>query len=248
MNVLGLTFVRNAEASLHEALDSMASYCDEICAIDDRSTDRTNDILRNHPSVSNVFTIDPRISDAPWHFPESWLLNVLYRMADFHEPDWIVMLSADERIQPADTLRARMAGASPDVSSVQTYLASTWNDPRYPHMVPVMGQARSLVTRIWRYHPGLQAGAKRLHNRYAPVNIRDYGKADFLADVLIEHGSWSTLADRIAKVDLYTALDPNLELNDGIPYDLGLLFGFERNRVDALVEEYERRLAKIRGT
>jgi hypothetical protein len=64
---------------------------------------------------------------------------------------------------------------------------------------------------------------------------------------VIEHSGWSTLAERIAKVDLYAALDPNLELNNGVPYDLGLLFGFERHRVDALVQEYEGRIAQIRA-
>jgi glycosyltransferase involved in cell wall biosynthesis len=247
MKVLGLTFVRNAETWLQESLDSMASYCDEICAVDDRSTDRTNEILRKHQNVSNVFTIDRRISDAPWHFPESWLLNLLYRMADFHEPDWVVILSADERIQPADSIRGSLAEAPPQIGSLQMFLASIWNDHLYPHMVPVMGQARSLVTRIWRYHPGLQAGAKRLHNNYAPVNLIDHGQTEFLSGAVIEHSGWSTLAERIAKVDLYTALDPNLELNNGIPYDLGLLFGFERHRVDALVQEYQRRIAQIRA-
>jgi glycosyltransferase involved in cell wall biosynthesis len=248
MKGLGLTFVRNAESQMQEALDSMASYCDAICAVDDRSTDHTGEILRSHPSVSNVLTIDHRISEAPWHFSESWLLNILYRIADFHEPDWIVMLSADERIQPADTLRQRLVTASSNTASLQTYLSSTWGDAQYPHMVPVMGKARSLVSRIWRYRPGLQPGEKRLHNHYTPVNIGDFGGSEFLTDTVIEHSGWSTLVERIAKVDQYSALDPNLELNEGVPYDVGLLFGFERHRIDELIQEYERRVEQIRGS
>ena len=246
MRVLGLTFVRNAEAHLQDAMDSMASYCDTVCTIDDRSTDRTGDILRAHPAVSNVFIVDPVVSHEPWHFPESWLLNALYRMADFYSPDWVVMLSADERIDPADRVRERLEAASPEVSGVRMHLISAWNDPDYPHMVPVMGQGRALVCRVWRYRPGLIASGKRLHNHYSPVNLLDFGRLEYLPDLHIAHSGWSTLAERIAKVDLYSSLDPHLELNEGVPYDVGLLFGYERDRIDELIQEYERRVALIR--
>lgn len=248
LNVLGLSFVRNAEDRLQAILDSMATYCDSICVVDDRSSDRTGEILRSHPRVSNVFTIDPQISNDPWHFPESWLLQLLYRMADFYQPDWVVMLSADEHLEPVELVRETLLHAADETAGIQTYLTSTWSDPLYPFMVPLMGQARSLVGRIWRYHPGLESGRKRLHNSYFPGNVSDFGQIVYSNELTIAHFGWSTLAERIAKVDLYTALDPKLELNDGVPYDLGLLFGYERHRTDELIREYGRRLEQIRAT
>ena len=246
MKVLGLSFVRNAEARLPAALDSMAVYCDQIFLIDDRSTDRTGEILQAHPAVTNVFTVDPALSDAPWYIPESTLLGMLYRMADLCQPDWVVLLSADESIVPAEQVRALLSGAEPDTAGFQMHLVSAWNDDLYPFMVPIMGQARSQAGRIWRYRPGLVSSEKRLHNSYFPVNITDFGRVEFRGDFVIDHAGWSTLAERIAKVDLYTALDPDIELNNDIPYDVGLLFGFGRHQIDDLVWEYERRLATIR--
>jgi glycosyltransferase involved in cell wall biosynthesis len=247
MKVLGLSFVRNAQERLPAALDSMAVYCDQICVVDDRSTDCTGDILRAHSAVSNVFTVDPELSDAPWYIPECTLLGMLYRMADLCQPDWVVLLSADETIVPAARLRALLSGADPETAGFQMHLVSAWNDERYPFMVPLMGQARSQAGRIWRYRPGLVPSGKRLHNSYFPVNIMDFGRVEFRGDLVIDHAGWSTLDERIAKVDLYTSLDPTIELNNDIPYDVGLLFGFGRHQIEELVREYERRLASIRG-
>lgn len=247
MKILGLSFVHNAEADVQGALDSMAVDCDEVCVVDDRSTDGTGEILRQHDAVSNVFTIDPTISPNLWHFSESRLLALLYRMADLSQPDWIVMISGDERLIAAGGIRETLAIADSETAGFQTHLISTWADPDYPFMVPIMGQARSLVQRIWRYSPGLVPGTKRLHNRYSPVNISDFGRAEFLSDISIEHTGWSSLAERIDRVDSYSALDPGNELNEGVPYDIGLLFGYERDRVSDLVQEYHRRVERIRG-
>lgn len=247
VKVLGLSFVRNAESRLAGCLDAMAVYCDDICIVDDRSNDDTSNLARSHPAVSNVFTIDSKISPNPWHIPECLLLDVLYRMADVCRPDWIVMLSDDERIVGSDGFREKLSTANADTPALQTHLVSSWNDPEYPHMVPVMGQARSSVTRIWRYRPGLQPARKRLHNSYCPVNIAEFGRVEFRDDITISHAGWSTLARRIAKVDIYRSLDPNDELNDGVPYDVGLLFGYRRDRITELISEYHRRIALIRG-
>lgn len=247
MRVLGLSFVRNAEDQITATLDSMAVYCDQICVVDDRSTDRTTSILRAHPAVTNVFTADAGLSDAPWYFPECALLDLLYRMADLCQPDWVVLLSADERIEPAEIVRAKLAAAAPETAGFQMHLVSAWHDRQFPYMVPVMGTGRSQTCRIWRYHPGFVSAGKRLHNAYAPANLASFGRVEFSRDLRIAHAGWSTLAERIEKVDHYTALDPELELNNGIPYDIGLLFGYERHQIDELVREYERRVALIRS-
>ena len=62
------------------------------------------------------------------------------------------------------------------------------------------------------------------------------------------HYGWHTLASRLAKVDFYTSRDPSYELNDGIAYDRALLFGYERDAVDDLLSEYERRRARLGQT
>src|SRR5262245_15609579 len=109
-------------------------------------------------------------------------------------------------------------------------------------MVPLMGKAIATRGRIWRYYPGLQAGTKPIHNGYLPVNIKDFGTVEKLDSITFNHLGWDTLRKRIAKVDLYQSLDPRCEYNLGVPYDRGLLFGYDRGALKELLSEYRSRL------
>src|SRR5438270_12817863 len=105
MKVLGLMMVRNGEKVLQRSFDSMAVYCDEIYVLNDRSTDRTLEILRSHPAVTNIFSASAAVSQEDWFFSEAMNLNFLYRMADFCLPDWVIRLDHDEVFERGDELR-----------------------------------------------------------------------------------------------------------------------------------------------
>jgi hypothetical protein len=242
MKILGLMMVRNGEGMLAQALDSLAVCCNIIYALNDRSIDRTAEILHEHPAVSNVFTVDPTISQSAWFFPESLMLDLLYRMADLYSPDWVISIDHDQTIEPATEVRSVLSKVGPECVAVEAVCASVWNDPEYPLMVPLMSSAKRLACNIWRYRPGLLAPTKRLHNDRVPPNIHDFGSVEPTGEFVLYHQGWDTLQKRIEKVDLYTARDPGYELNSGIPYDRGLLFGYERNAVQQLVRDYEQRL------
>jgi len=244
MRILGLMMVRNGGARLRLTLESMSVFCDDIYILNDRSQDETGEILRSHPKVTNVFTADSFNSQADWHHPESMNLNFLYRMADFYAPDWVVLVDHDEIVEPADKIRDILASFDKSVSGLKVSRISVWNDLEYPLMVPLMSPARSLQGNIWRYYPGLTPGAKRLHNRRFPNEIDNLGRIATTDQITYYHYGWDTLRKRIDKVDQYTALDPRCEYNFGVPYDRGLLFGYERHAIDKLVEDYLTRYAE----
>src|SRR5918993_2682133 len=225
MKVLGLMMVRNGEDRVARALDALQSCCDEVFAIDDRSLDQTTRVLSEHPIVTNVFKVDPTISQQDWFFPESLGLNLLYRMADFSVPDWVIFLDDDQVIESRENPRTILAAVPPSIVALLTPMVSVWADPNYPLMVPLMGQATSLQGNIWRYCPGLEAGSKPLHNGHLPVNIDRFGRIIRLDRITFLHYGWDTLRKRIAKVDCYQSLDPRCEHNFGVSYDQGLLFG-----------------------
>jgi hypothetical protein len=241
VKILGLLMVRNGQDLLQHCLENMAQYCDTVAVINDRSTDATEAILRASPVVGNVVTLNPAFSSDDWFFPESAMLELLLRMADLERPDWVISVDHDQQIEPAALVRPTLAAFPPQVAAVRVPHVSVWNDPDLPELVPIMGTASRHCMNIWRHHPGLRAGGKALHNPRVPVDIGRYGETVTGSWFSFRHHGWDTLAKRIARVDFYTSRDPSYDLNDGVAYDLGLLFGYQRDAVDDLVSEYKRR-------
>jgi len=52
--LIGITRVRNEALILGDTLDFVSRHVDAIIAYDDASTDRTVDLLRNHPKVALI--------------------------------------------------------------------------------------------------------------------------------------------------------------------------------------------------
>ncbi len=248
MKVLGLMRVRNAVDRISGALDRMATYCDSACVFDDRSTDGTREALTRHPLVSNVFSADPTVSNAPWYHSEAASLELLYRMADFYEPSWIVMLDDDDTLEPATEVRALLESAGPEVAGIRVPRISIWADPLFPGMAELMALKRPFDGRLWRHRHQLRPGSKWLHNGYLPANVSDHGEIVATDRVALLHRGWKTLAARIGKAEMYTTLDPTYEWNGGIPYDTGLLFGYRRDQVAELIDEYHRRRLALART
>src|SRR5687768_2792503 len=120
MKILGLLMVRNGADRLGETLDAAQRCCDEVFAIDDRSVDETSRVLFHHPIVTNVFRVDPSISQQPWFFPESLGLTLLYRMADFALPDWVIFLDDDQVVGSGQPLQSILSAVPLSVAAVLT--------------------------------------------------------------------------------------------------------------------------------
>jgi hypothetical protein len=54
LRILGVFRVHNGADVLPRVLDALSGWCDDIYAIDDRSTDDSAEILRQHPAVTNL--------------------------------------------------------------------------------------------------------------------------------------------------------------------------------------------------
>lgn len=140
MRILAMTRAHNAGRTLAATLDSLAVFSDDIYVIDDRSTDDTAEILANHPAVTNVVRARPDLPPTPWLIPESAGLELLYRMADFCRPDWVMMVDADWLVETDIDLRAVLARTPDDIVALMCPMVSRWDDPEYPDLIPVMGK------------------------------------------------------------------------------------------------------------
>jgi murein DD-endopeptidase MepM/ murein hydrolase activator NlpD len=109
-------------------------------------------------------------------------------------------------------------------------------------MIPLMGTAESVRGPLWRWRPGLRAGTRVIHNPHWPANITDHGRIGLANEIRLHHTGWATLAERIGKVEHYRKIDPDAELNYGVPYDRALLFGYAYEEIDLLKADYQRRV------
>lgn len=107
--------------------------------------------------------------------PESAGLELLYRMADFCRPDWVMMVDADWLVETDIDLRAVLARTPDDIVALMCPMVSRWDDPEYPDLIPVMGTAEALRGPLWRWYPGLRAGGKLMHNPHcrptSPITV-----------------------------------------------------------------------------
>ena len=243
MRVLGLCRVHNGGRTVARTLDSLASFSDDVYVVDDRSTDDTAAIVAAHPAVTNVVSAHPGLPDTPWLIPEGVGLELLYRMADFCRPDWVVMIDADQRIECDVDVRVLLAQTPPETAALLCPMIGTWDDPRFPEMIPVMGSGAALRGPFWRWRPGLRAGDKPLHNPHWPNDIGTLGDIAQVDGVRVVHDGWSTLAERIAKVHQYFRLDPDCVSNFGVAYDRSLLFGYRLDEIDLLKADYAKRIS-----
>lgn len=240
MRVLGLMMVHNAGSGLQDALDAMAEFCDGACVVVDRSTDDSEMIVRRHRLVRACRVIPPQLSDAPWAIGEGRLLNMLYRMAEHEGADWVLRLDCDERVEPGERLRPMLSSMPQTIAGVRFPKESTWDDPDYPALVPLMSRACSMQGAVWRLYPDIRA-TQPLHNLRLPACVPRHGSVLDTYDIVCLHAGWSTLAQRLDRVRLYTLLDPTARWNHGVRYDHGLLFGYGLEQLDELIDEYRRR-------
>ncbi len=242
MHLLGIMITRNSGDRLSYQLDKMSEYCDGVYAINDRSTDNTRLILRSHALVKNEVTIPSELSSHPWYFDEGTLLNICYNLAELCKPDWIIRIDDDEELLGAHGVRRLLAELPPSVAAITFPRVSTWSDVEHPYMVPLMGKAISPQGGgFWRFQSDAFA-AKRMHNPRIPTQLYSVGAVIEADSVSLIHDGWNTLKKRIERVDLYNHLDPKCDLNGGVPYDRGLLFGFQRSNITGLIAEYKKRL------
>ena len=98
--LIGITRLRNEALILRDTLDFVGRHVDAIIAYDDASTDRTLELLRNHPKVAlvlsnEVWETDIKARRLAEHRHRQLLLQCAREQLLF---DWMFCFDADERI------------------------------------------------------------------------------------------------------------------------------------------------------
>ena len=190
---------RNAESDLPGFLESAAAVCDAVVALDDGSADRTGALLRESPLVEVVLENPRRESYEGWD--DAGNRQRLLDAAAELEPDWIVSLDADERIDAGDAAALREFLATDAIAACAYGLEHfrIWADDRYD-------PRSTWVYRVFAWRPGQRFPEQRLHFNPVPTDVPR--SAWIRTSVRLRHlgaGSEEQLERRLSK---YREADP----------------------------------------
>ena len=198
--------VRNAEADLPGFLEGVSGFCDAVVALDDGSTDRTAEILEAHPIVK-ILLRNPRREDyREWDDADN--RNRLIEASEALNPDWLISLDADERLDERDATSLR-AFLETDALPGCAY--------GFRH-VPMRGDAEHFLPRYqWVYRlysaaPGQRFPDLKLHFIPVPTAIPRYRWIK--TSLRIQHFGGMTSERRLLRFHKYLEADPQRAYQD----------------------------------
>ena len=194
---------RNCEPDLPGHLESVQRFADAVVALDDGSTDRTREILSEHPLVKVLLTNPPRSSYRGWD--DAANRNRLLAAADELSPQWIMSLDADERIDPDDGAALRQLAsedAIPGLAYGFKVFRMVGDDGHYD-------RSNLWVYRLFAYKEGQRFPDQRLH--FVPIPTSIPRQRWLKTTIRIQHLASLTEPRRRARFDKYLAADPERE-------------------------------------
>ncbi|WP_245824132.1 glycosyltransferase [Sporomusa malonica] len=201
---VGMLVKNESGRYLERVLQHIAQYADEVVILDDGSTDNTVAICRE--KLVNIVhcIVENSISGFS---NEVELRKTLWELAGGTNPDWIMILDADEIFEhkAAEGIRELIKDDSVDVVYFRLY--DMWNESSYredsywiAHRVyrPFLVRYRSGYKYEWQEQP--------LHCGRFPINIFD--RTGKQSQLRLQHFGWARPEDRVAKYFRYKELDP----------------------------------------
>lgn len=192
---------RNCADDLPGYLDSAARFADAIVALDDGSTDGTRELLECSPLVRIVLENSSRTDYRGWD--DSANRNRLLAAAAELEPNWIMSLDADERIDATDAAALREFVATEAVPG-DAYLFRVF---RMIGDLAHYDQSHLWVGRLFAFERGQLFPAERLHFVPLPTNIprSRWRETTFR----VQHLGGLTESRRRAAFEKYRQADPD---------------------------------------
>ncbi len=197
--------VRNEGARyLERVLEHITRYADEVVILDDGSTDNTVAICRQqlinipHCIVENSIS---RFNN------EVELRQALWDLAASTQPDWIMILDADELFETKAVTEIKELITDDSIDVVYFRLYDMWNERSYredgcwmAHRVyrPFLVRYQQDYSYEWQ--------EQALHCGRFPANI--YNLPGKKSNLRLQHFGWARPEDRVAKYLRYKKLDP----------------------------------------
>jgi hypothetical protein len=209
--LLALLVFHNEMRYLPGWFENVPPHVDGVVALDDGSTDGSGDFVAAQPSVLEIIRVPPR---EPHVWDDGVNHSRVIEAALRHQPDWMIGLDADERLEREFRTRAEAELRRADRKGYVAYsllLRELWDDPHTYRADGVWGNKRR--ARLFKNVPGLRYDARQLHGQWAPLNgfrvlLKRIPLGYPKADLIFYHLRMIDAADRAARRDRYNQLDP----------------------------------------
>lgn len=197
--------VRNeAGRYLEEVLTHAARYIDQAVILDDASEDDTVEICKRCLSAIPHRIV---INQQPGFHNEIALRKQLWDMAAETQPEWILVLDADEVFDDEFISLVPHLLANPDADCYHFRLYDMWSDSCYRED-PFWQAHKHYRPFLLRYQSGYQYHWQEtpLHCGRLPLNSGNL--REVRCQVRVKHWGWARPADRLDKYYRYKKLDP----------------------------------------
>jgi hypothetical protein len=199
MKLICLTPFRNAARELPGFFRSVAAFCDGVVALDDGSTDNTADLLAANPRVLALLRNPLRESYAGWDDAQNRAR--LLEAAGSFQPDWLLQLDADERMDRASGMALRKFLPRRACREFAYGLEVCRMIGDEAHFDKTMS-----VFRVFAWREGLRLPSRRLHLIPIPIGIPR--ERWFRLNLRIKHLAGLTPARRRRRFEKYQEADP----------------------------------------
>jgi hypothetical protein len=212
--LLALLAVRDESRYLPGYLANVGPQVDGIIALDDRSRDGSGELLEADPRVVELI----RSGGEGEKWDEVGNYSRLVTAALDHDPDWLVSLDADERVERGFRRRAERVierGERLGLGAFSVHLLELWASPRRYRVDGLWGGKRP--ARLFRAREDHEFDMRPLHAQKAPLQgrVRDGFPH---ADLRVYHLRMVHPEDREARRERYERADPDERLQPKIGY------------------------------
>jgi len=186
--------------------ENVPHHVDGILALDDRSTDGSGEFVASQPNVLEVVRVSAK-DRQQWDEPANH--RVLIQTAWRYQPDWLIAVDADERLErdfrkraEREIRRAKRHG----YAAYQVIFRELWNRPDTYRVDGIWGRKRQ--ARFFKARPDHVFDSRQLHGHWAPLNSMHRGALPE-ADLIIYHLRMIHEHDRRLRQARYQHLDPD---------------------------------------
>lgn len=220
---------------------SVLPHVDGIIGLNDGSSDGSADYFSAQPKVLTV--IHRPIRD-PHHWDEPANRRALIKASHHYQPDWILALDVDERLDKhfrRDANRSIQLANLARRSVISLRLYELWDSPSTYRMDGIWGKKRR--NRLFRWAPDHQISNVALHGPWTSTAIHAKTKS-LKTGLCIYHLGMISEDLRIKRVERYRQLDPKNQyqsigydyLNDKTNFRLGQIAHDRHPQIESIEE------------